>query len=105
MNLSEAAEADSQADSQAAAPEHTYDSLFPALPMGSTKQARPAATTNAAPMVKVGSSRITQVRMTLTNSDGLNDRTIQDRGLSSVVLFGLTSLSLDCGPYSWHVTM
>lgn len=44
-----------------AVPEQTYDSLFPALPMGSSKPARPAATNNATPMVKVSSSRITQV--------------------------------------------
>lgn len=67
LELTEAAAGGSQADlpqaAATAAPEQTYDSLFPALPMGSTKPARPAATNvNATPMVKVTSSRITQVR-------------------------------------------
>lgn len=64
LELSEAsAGADgSQADlPPQAVPEQTYDSLFPALPMGSTKPARAAAPSNAAPMMKVSSSNITQV--------------------------------------------
>lgn len=59
----------SQADQpQAPVPEQTYDSLFPALPMGSTKPGRPVAAVNNAPMVKVTSSRITQVRENLVCS-------------------------------------
>lgn len=75
LELTEAAATGgSQEDSPQAAPEQTYDSLFPALPMGSTKPARPAATNNATPMVKVTSSRITQVgRMALCSTEG-NDR-------------------------------
>lgn len=66
MELSEAVAAagGSQVDppQSAPVPEQTYDSLFPALPMGSTKPGRPvAAVNNNAPMVKVTSSRITQV--------------------------------------------
>ena len=67
LDLTEAAAVPeaSQADAAPAAPEQTYDSLFPALPMGSTKPARPAAANNVTPMVKVGSSRITQVNTEL----------------------------------------
>lgn len=61
MNMQEAAAGGSQAETSQAVPEQTYDSLFPALPMGSTKPVRPVATTNEPPMVKVSSSRITQV--------------------------------------------
>lgn len=74
LDLSEAADAaagGSQADLPQAVPEQTYDSLFPALPMGSTKPARPAVTNNATPaMVKVTSSRITQVRITIHDEWG-----------------------------------
>lgn len=62
LDLSEAAAGESPAEVPQAVPEQTYDSLFPALPMGATKPARSAVPNNATPMVKVTSSRITQVR-------------------------------------------
>lgn len=63
LDLSEAAAGESPAEVPQAVPEQTYDSLFPALPMGATKPARSAVPNNATPMVKVTSSRITQVRI------------------------------------------